>query len=509
MAVNVLPRGKGNSVPVEAPGAAAGLLRLPAGQRSSPMTTPRTLPPAPDLIVRKGQRRRDHSAPQLRSPGGQRHRGPHHYAATMPDATLQDPQTTSCPRCHHELAELRAVRWCPQCEWNLDRFHPDRHDRPFGWRWADRLAFRAANRLNVRQFAALAGGDLAVTGGHLARASVIAISAVLLAVVLAMFAGGILLIVMDFPSLAIVPGALLVVISIVLRPRFGRIDPLAEQLTPERAPTLFRLIEQVATAIQAPVPHVVAFDRRLNASASAVGLSRRRVLILGLPLWAVLSPQERVALLAHELGHFVNGDVRRGPLTQLAFTTVGTVAALTRPDPHDLDQAEGFGVITAYLTHLLMSTISGVLTGIHVVLLAIALRDAQRAEYLADERAADAAGSAGACDLLDRMVNLPLVDSVIARAARASGVVAEWRAAADASHHRLAKDITLSHQLSTWDEASLFASHPPTGLRRRMAGSRPWREAKVVLTEQQSAQVDTELSTLYARARRDIGTSPG
>jgi heat shock protein HtpX len=427
----------------------------------------------------------------------------------MPDTAQEAPQATSCPRCRRELTELRTVRWCPQCEWNLDRFNADRHDRPFGWRWADRLAFRAAYRLNARQFAALAGGDLTVTRARAARASVIAISAVLLAVTLAMFASGILLIVVDFPSLAIVPGALLVVISILLRPRFGRVDPLLRRLTPEQAPTLFRLIEQVATATDAPVPHIVAFDRHFNASAGAVGLRRRRVLTLGLPLWAVLPPPQRVALLGHELGHFVNGDVRRGPLTQLAFTTVGTVAALTRPDPRDLDEAAGFGVLTAYLTHALMSTVSGVLTAIQVVLLTIALRDAQRAEYLADERAGDVAGSAGIRELLDRMVNLPLVDSVIARAARTTGEVAEWRAAADASHQRLAKDITLSHQLSTSDRASLFASHPPTGLRRRMVESKPWRDAKVILTEEESDRIDAELSTLYARVRRDIGASLG
>lgn len=400
---------------------------------------------------------------------------------------------------------LRTATWCPQCEWNLDRYDPERHGGPFGWRWVDRLAYRAAYRLNARQFAALAGSDLAATRTRLARVSVIAICAALLALILAMFAGGVALIVVDFPSLAIIPGAVLVLISILLRPRFGRLDPLLDRLAPDQAPTLFRLIEQVAAAMDAPMPHIVGFDRRLNASAHAVGLRRRRVLTLGLPLWVVLPPQERVALLAHELGHFVNRDVRRLPLTQLAFTTVGTAAALTRPDPRDLDRADGLWLLFAYLAHGLMSMVSGVLTAIHVALLAIALRDAQRAEYLADERSIDAAGSNGVRGVLDRSVTVELVAMMLARAARTTGDVSQWRAAADASHQRLSETLGLRHQLSISDQASLFASHPPTGLRRRMVEAKPWRDAKVVLTEQQSAQIDAELAKLYARARKEIG----
>lgn len=423
----------------------------------------------------------------------------------MTDTISRPADATTCPACHRQLAALRGARWCPECEWNLGRYDPDRHGRLTGWGWLDRSAYRTAYRLNARQFAALAGSDPATARARLARTSVIAISAGLLILVLAMFTGGIVLIVLDFPSLTIVPGVVLVLISIILRPRFGRIDPLPDRLTPDQAPALFRLIEQVAAAAAAPTPHIVLADRELNASASAVGLRRRRVLTLGLPLWAILPPQARVALLAHELGHFGNGDIRRMPLTQLAFTTVGTAAVLTRPDPADIDRAVGFGVIIAYLSHALMSVASGALTIVHLILLSIALRDSQRAEYLADERATGAAGSAGVRDLLDRLVTLAPVATVVARAARASGEVADWRGAADESHQRLAVDLPLRHQLSASDQASLFASHPPAGLRRRMADTKPWRDATVVLTEQQSAQIDAELADCYARARRDIG----
>jgi Zn-dependent protease with chaperone function len=427
----------------------------------------------------------------------------------MLDATPTDHQSaepTSCPRCRHRLASLRGARWCPECEWNLDAFDPERHDRPFGWKRLDRWAHRTAYRLNARQFAALAGREPAAPRTSPARVAVVVVSAGLLVAIVAMFAGGLLMIATDFPSLAIVPGALLVLIAIVMRPRFGRIDPLADRLSPQQAPTLFGLIGRVAAATGAPEPQLVVVDRRYNAAASAVGLRRRRVLVLGLPLWMILPAKQRVALLAHELGHFANGDIRRGPLTQLAFTTVGTAAALTRPSRNQLDRAGGlFAIISAYFTHLVMSVVSGVLTAIHAVLLWIAMRDAQRAEYLADDRAATAAGSAAVRGLLDSAVTLDAVAPMLARAARASGEVAQWRAAVASSQQRLTDQLPVRHQLSVSEGASLFASHPPDGLRLRMVEARPWRDGTVGLSEAESVQIDAELAERLARARKDIG----
>jgi hypothetical protein len=102
------------------------------------------------------------------------------------------------------------------------------------------------------------------------------------------------------------------------RPRFGRVPKYATKVTPAEAPELYRLVGDVAAALSAPVPAVYVEEDVFNASASRVGLRRRPVLVLGLPLWNVLSAQQRVALLGHELGHFVNGDPRRGLLVQPA-----------------------------------------------------------------------------------------------------------------------------------------------------------------------------------------------
>lgn len=421
----------------------------------------------------------------------------------MPDATTD---TAPCPRCRSSLTTLRTLSWCPQCEWNLAEYHPARHRPTFGWRRLDRWAHRSAYRANARQFAALSGRDLSTPGNLLARIATIGVSLALLTGVLTLAAGGILLVVNDFPGLALVPGALLILIAIVLRPRFGRLDPLVDRVTPEQAPGLFRLIGQVAEGAGTPGPHVVAFDRSLNAASGAVGPLRRRVLHIGLPLWTILPAQQRVALLAHELGHFANGDVRRGPLTQPAYLTLGTLAMLTRPTRRDIDRAPSLLLwISSYVAYAMLAAVSGAFLALQLMLLRLGRQDSHRAEYLADDRAATVAGSNATCGLLDSLVTLEAVAPMVARAARDSGEVASWRQAADESRRRLAGPLVALRQLSLSDGADLFATHPPAGLRHRMVATRPWRDPTVVLTEPAAEQIDAELSPLFKAARRSLG----
>jgi heat shock protein HtpX len=73
--------------------------------------------------------------------------------------------------------------------------------------------------------------------------------------------------------------------------------------TREEAPTLFAVVDRVASAVGTRAPRVIAVGSNYNAAVSAYGLRRRRVLYLGLAMWGVLTPQQLVALLGHELGH--------------------------------------------------------------------------------------------------------------------------------------------------------------------------------------------------------------
>ena len=70
-----------------------------------------------------------------------------------------------------------------------------------------------------------------------------------------------------------------------------------------------------------------------------------------------------------------------------------------------------------------------------------------------------------------------------------------------------APTLPVLRQLSRRDEVSLFASHPPSGLRAQMLERRPQHAAGVVLTEQQSERIDAELAGPVEQIRRELASA--
>jgi Zn-dependent protease with chaperone function len=413
----------------------------------------------------------------------------------------------NCPECAVAVIDARdATPWCPSCEWNLAHFEPARRRPELGWRWVDRATHRVAWRLTAAQFADLADGPLRRRAWTTARVATMAVAVCLLLFVAAVAVLGVWLIGYHFPSFAILPGVVLLTVAVALRPRLGRIRDDVHFLDRDEAPELWALVDRVAAAADAPVPHWIGLDGSLNAYTTAVGLRRRRVLCLGVPLWSALDPQERVALVGHELGHFVNGDVRRLPLQQVALRTLGELADLIRPRAES-EVGGIIGMLASVLQWLVQWLLFQLIAGLHLLIVWIGLRDTQRAEYLADEIAARAAGSAAAVRLTDVLLIHDALDTVIRREARAQRSGAAWREAADAARAALAADLPALRQLSRRDEVSLFASHPPTGLRARMLERRPQQAAAVTLTPQQAERIDNEIAGPVERVRRDLATA--
>lgn len=232
------------------------------------------------------------------------------------------------------------------------------------------------------------------------------------------------------------------------------------------------------------------------------------MLRIGVPLWAALTRQQRVALLGHELGHFVNGDVRRGPLTSLAFSTFARLAYLTVPA-----RARFYGNSTAELANLfypilyaLFMCLNLAIAWINVGITCIGLRSTQRAEYYADGVGARLAGSAATVELLDLLVISDSVERMIHRAARQGSSPSNWLAASTDTRDELKPRLASLRQLGIRESASLFATHPPSGLRSRMIESRPAETGAFVLSSAAAERIDVELAGAYREVSRIVGT---
>src|SRR5213594_4542114 len=109
--------------------------------------------------------------------------------------------------------------------------------------------------------------------------------------------------------------ALTAVLPVWIVPLFYRLVPLADDGLRERL---------LALARRAGVDTIGVFvadqsKKTRTANAAVVGLGRTRRIILFDTLLADFTPEEIESVLAHELGHHVHGDIRRGLLVHGAL----------------------------------------------------------------------------------------------------------------------------------------------------------------------------------------------
>ena len=112
--------------------------------------------------------------------------------------------------------------------------------------------------------------------------------------------------------------ALFVLLGVALRGLWVRTEaPNGIRLTGAQVPALFDLIRDVCARLDAPRVHRVLLTPEFNAGISQVPRLgwlgfHRNYLVLGLPLVQALSPEQFVAVLAHEFGHLSGAHGRLG-----------------------------------------------------------------------------------------------------------------------------------------------------------------------------------------------------
>jgi Zn-dependent protease with chaperone function len=111
-----------------------------------------------------------------------------------------------------------------------------------------------------------------------------------------------------------------------LRPRFRREQDHGEALSALQHAKLHALVADVARRVGHPVPHELHLLSEANAFAGQQGsvLRRRKAIVgIGLPYLAWLDRSGIEAIIAHELGHHVAGDVRLGPWVHRTRSLMG------------------------------------------------------------------------------------------------------------------------------------------------------------------------------------------
>lgn len=304
-------------------------------------------------------------------------------------------------------------------------------------------------------------------------------------------------------------GALIAVcLAGAVRPRFGRGPRGGGWFRRDRFPELFGVLERVAAAVGAEAPVAVAFSSEVNASTARVGLRRQRVLVIGIPLWTILTGPQRVALLAHEMGHQVNGDATHGTLAYSAQASLAEWEAILDPrgarqSRHDGTDVGGIVFIAHLLLPVMLFPFYVAVRGLRLLHRRIWTASRPSAEYLADTIAARVASTDAAVGLLDQAVVADTAANFLTRQGSKAGVDlwGDLHAYVDGlpEHER--------ERLRFNDEAvgaAVDSTHPPTHLRRKLLASRASMPGELVLTDAEWAAVDRELAPVGDALARDL-----
>lgn len=145
---------------------------------------------------------------------------------------------------------------------------------------------------------------------------------------------------------------------------------------------MYWFVDTIARLLDAQYIDGIIVSNAYTASYGRYGFKQKTILHIGVPLWAALNNQEKIALVAHELAHFVNGDFSNRFAVNSAFRSLRTwhelLSALFQP-------LAGLSHLGLFLTLRLM------------------FHESRRAEYLADILAAKIGGTEATSSVLTKL----------------------------------------------------------------------------------------------------------
>jgi len=340
------------------------------------------------------------------------------------------------------------------CDWNVEPIEP----RPESRR-------EARSRKRANKSGDALHGDL-VTARSLRRrptlgrafAAALALTVHLFSLGIAV-SGVVLIVVTGFEPVAVILGVWLIAFSSLFIPRPWKLGRKAVRVERAEAQVLYGAVDAIAARIDAPAVDLIVLHPLFIAGAALVGWHRRRVLVIGLPLWWTLDAEEKAAVLAHELAHFVNGDQRRGLLVGSAIHSLSVWEGLVPTREAERPSLLGWIVLTMFFPVVLF------LGGLKALLIRASASDHQRGEYLADALMTRVVPASVAVSALRALLLDGTVWRALQRAARSADAVSLGHAAR--AHRTQLPDHELERlrRVSIRHGHAVDSSHPPTHLR--------------------------------------------
>jgi Zn-dependent protease with chaperone function len=219
-------------------------------------------------------------------------------------------------------------------------------------------------------------------------------------------------------------------------------------------PQLFSLLDDIAKVMRAPQPDRVILTPEYNAAVDRHPLTRKVTVKIGFAMWDSHTEEERVWVLAHELGHLVNKDPGRGGFAWAASATIDEVLSAVWEPVEDTSLAELVGILAARVA-------TSPLLAISVAVDYLWFAERQLAEYRADSHALRVGGSAAAISAIEAFSFHTSWQWVAARYVNAGGQ-SPFIALREIRRQTPRRDIERRLRVSEISESAVDLTHPAT-----------------------------------------------
>lgn len=271
-------------------------------------------------------------------------------------------------------------------------------------------------------------------------------------------------------------------------------------------PKLFGLVDAIAEKMGAPRIDGIVISTEFNAFIAHSGWRRQRILGIGLVFWQVLTEEERVAVISHELAHEINGDPARSGLIRSAEQTLIAWIDVLTPSHADPEERGLILLLADWLMHLAAFAVTLVLR----CLFLLRMRLSQRAEYYADLLAARTAGTGAMITSLHKTVLHPVIsDAAVFGWSREEGagrtLMTELRARIYETYGDKVARLTakMEDEKSTVDD-----SHPPTLFRISFLTQHDGLAPQVVPDQAHWTQIKAEIEPFLEPAGKALLANP-
>ncbi|MCD1260611.1 M48 family metallopeptidase [Paenibacillus athensensis] len=407
--------------------------------------------------------------------------------------TEQETPLQQCPQCSAALEHIPGyVTWCEPCGWNANPQSVNRKRSLL-----DRLNKRLGPKTSERLLDSL-HDDSAKSQRAWFHFGAGVFGALLLAGDAYLFYKGIRTLWGVHSPGTFFVGSLCLIFGLLLCPRLHRWKHRG--LVRSEYPGLYRLLDEMAARMQARPVDTIQMGTEFNAFFTESDFTRKKLIYIGIPLFSILSLQEKIFVLAHEMAHNANRDMSRNWLNRYGQSTLSFIYDTIMPREYMREMLGPFFYLQKYVRQL----VGALVFGVWYVYGLLGFRESQYAEYAADDLAYRISGTSAALGALEKPhyhETFYLTLERIARYGYNNDLFGELRKVMQQMPDKEQRRI---RRMLDTEMARLDATHPPTSLRQRHVAALPNVELAMALTPEHIAELEREFAELERKAQRDL-----